>query len=92
MFKKSPRALLNPNKLINRRKMEIQNNIFNYAILLKQVKTRVALAQKKAILFNTVQQVYLPFIHQFLNQFSKQRVLPSQPRDMGGIQEYNKSI
>ena len=29
--------------------MEIQNKIFNYAILLKQVKTRVALAQKKAI-------------------------------------------
>lgn len=29
--------------------MEIQNNIFNYAALLKQVKARVALAQKKAI-------------------------------------------
>lgn len=29
--------------------MEIQNNIFSYATLLKQVKARVALAQKKAI-------------------------------------------
>lgn len=29
--------------------MEIQNSIFNYATLLKQVKARVALAQKKAI-------------------------------------------
>lgn len=29
--------------------MEIQNSIFNYAALLKQVKARVALAQKKAI-------------------------------------------
>lgn len=29
--------------------METQNNIFSYADLLKQVKTRVALAQKKAI-------------------------------------------
>lgn len=27
----------------------MQNNIFNYADLLKQVKARVALAQKKAI-------------------------------------------
>ncbi len=27
--------------------MEIQNSIFNYATLLKQVKARVALAQKK---------------------------------------------
>lgn len=29
--------------------MEIQNNVFSYAALLKQVKARVALAQKKAI-------------------------------------------
>lgn len=29
--------------------MEDQNNIFNYAALLKQVKARVVLAQKKAI-------------------------------------------
>lgn len=29
--------------------MEIQNNIFDYAALLKQVKARVILAQKKAI-------------------------------------------
>lgn len=29
--------------------MEIQNNVFSYATLLKQVKARVALAQKKAI-------------------------------------------
>ena len=29
--------------------MEIQNQIFNYAALLKQVKARVTLAQKKAI-------------------------------------------
>ena len=29
--------------------MEIQSNIFNYAALLKQIKARVALAQKKAI-------------------------------------------
>lgn len=29
--------------------MEIRNNTFNYAALLKQVKARVALAQKKAI-------------------------------------------
>lgn len=31
--------------------MEIQNSIFNYATLLKQVKARVALAQKKSDLF-----------------------------------------
>lgn len=29
--------------------MEVQSNIFNYAALLKQIKARVALAQKKAI-------------------------------------------